>query len=40
MDKTLSGGERKRIELASVLALQPRLALLDEPASGIDMVSI
>lgn len=40
VDKTLSGGERKRIELASVLALQPRLALLDEPASGIDMLSI
>lgn len=40
VDKTLSGGERKRIELASVLALKPRLALLDEPDSGIDMVSI
>jgi len=40
VDKTLSGGERKRIELASVLAMQPRLAILDEPASGIDMLSI
>lgn len=40
VDKTLSGGERKRIELASVLALQPRLAILDEPASGIDMLSL
>jgi Fe-S cluster assembly ATP-binding protein len=40
LDKTLSGGERKRIELASMLALKPRLALLDEPASGIDMLSI
>jgi Fe-S cluster assembly ATP-binding protein len=40
VDKHLSGGERKRIELASVLALQPKLALLDEPAAGIDMVSI
>lgn len=40
LDKTLSGGERKRIELASVLAMQPRLAILDEPASGIDMLSI
>jgi len=39
VDKTLSGGERKRIELASVLALQPRLAILDEPDSGIDMLS-
>lgn len=40
VDKTLSGGERKRIELASVLALQPRIAILDEPAAGIDMLSI
>ncbi len=39
-DKCLSGGERKRIELASVLALRPRLAILDEPDSGIDMLSI
>lgn len=39
VDKTLSGGERKRIELASILALKPRLALLDEPDSGIDMLS-
>jgi Fe-S cluster assembly ATP-binding protein len=40
VDKCLSGGERKRIELASVLALKPRLAMLDEPDSGIDMLSI
>jgi Fe-S cluster assembly ATP-binding protein len=40
VDKCLSGGERKRIELASVLALNPRLAILDEPDSGIDMLSI
>ena len=39
VDKSLSGGERKRIELASILALQPKLALLDEPDSGIDMLS-
>jgi ABC-type taurine transport system ATPase subunit len=39
VDKTLSGGERKRVELASVLALSPRLAILDEPDSGIDMLS-
>ncbi len=38
-DRSLSGGERKRIELASVLALRPRLAVLDEPDSGIDMLS-
>ncbi len=39
VDKSLSGGERKRIELASILALKPRIALLDEPDSGIDMLS-
>jgi Fe-S cluster assembly ATP-binding protein len=39
VDKSLSGGERKRIELASVLGLNPRLAVLDEPDSGIDMLS-
>ncbi|MCP9469816.1 MAG: ABC transporter ATP-binding protein [Nitrospira sp.] len=40
VDKTLSGGERHRIELASVLAMKPKLAILDEPAAGIDMLSI
>jgi len=40
LDKTLSGGERKRVELASLLALKPRLAILDEPASGIDLLSL
>ena len=40
VDKTLSGGERKRIELASVLALAPRLVILDEPTAGIDLLSI
>jgi len=40
IDNTLSGGERKRIELASVLAMRPKLAILDEPDSGIDIVSL
>ncbi len=40
VDKALSGGERHRIELASVLAMKPTLAILDEPAAGIDMLSI
>ncbi len=40
VDKTLSGGERKRIELASVIAMGPKLAILDEPDSGIDMLSL
>lgn len=39
VDTTLSGGERKRIELASLLSLPLRLAILDEPDSGIDMLS-
>lgn len=40
LDKALSGGERHRIELASVLSMNPKLAILDEPAAGIDMLSI
>jgi Fe-S cluster assembly ATP-binding protein len=40
VDKSLSGGERHRIELASVLMMRPKLAILDEPAAGIDMLSI
>lgn len=39
VDRSLSGGERKRIELASLLALRPKLAVLDEPDSGIDLLS-
>jgi Fe-S cluster assembly ATP-binding protein len=37
VDKTLSGGERKRIELASIVCMKPRLVLLDEPDSGVDV---
>ncbi len=40
VDATLSGGERRRIELASVLSMRPKLAILDEPDSGIDALSI
>jgi Fe-S cluster assembly ATP-binding protein len=40
LDKTLSGGERKRIELAAILAMRPRLAILDEPSAGIDLLSM
>ncbi|HLC15904.1 MAG TPA: ABC transporter ATP-binding protein [Thermodesulfovibrionia bacterium] len=40
VDKNLSGGERKRIELASVFTMKPRLAILDEPDSGIDILAL
>jgi Fe-S cluster assembly ATP-binding protein len=40
LDKTLSAGERKRIELAAVITLRPKLAILDEPAAGIDLLSL
>lgn len=40
VDASLSGGERKRVELASILAMQPALAILDEPDSGIDILSV
>lgn len=40
VDISLSGGERKRVELASVLAMKPKVAILDEPDSGIDIVSL
>ncbi|WP_297500075.1 ABC transporter ATP-binding protein [Thermococcus sp.] len=39
MDKGLSGGERKRVELASLLLLKPRYAILDEPDSGLDITA-
>lgn len=39
VDKTLSGGERKRIELASIILLKPKVVIFDEPDSGIDMMS-
>ncbi len=38
LDQTLSGGERKRIELASVMSMRPKLMILDEPDSGLDII--
>lgn len=35
IDESLSGGERKRIELAAAIAMRPRLIILDEPDSGL-----
>ncbi len=40
VDKSLSGGERKKVELASILAVDPELVILDEPDSGIDVASL
>jgi Fe-S cluster assembly ATP-binding protein len=37
VDQTLSGGERKRVELASILVMEPALVMMDEPDSGIDV---
>lgn len=39
VDQTLSGGEIKRIEIASVLARESRIAIFDEPEAGIDIWS-
>lgn len=39
VNATLSGGEMKRIEIATVLARNPRLAIFDEPEAGIDLWS-
>lgn len=39
VDKSLSGGELKRIEIATVLARNPKLAIFDEPEAGIDLWS-
>ena len=39
VDKSLSGGELKRIEIATILAADPKLAIYDEPEAGIDLWS-
>lgn len=38
LDDKLSGGERKRIEIASVALMEPRLMILDEPDASLDII--
>lgn len=40
MAKTVSGGERRRVEIARLLVLEPKMIMLDEPFAGVDPVAV